>query len=105
MRIWTDHETGAEITQARSTRETVSLRAAPEPGDLYLDELRELVTRSAHLPGTAVVLCRPDRIDVEYVDHGTAADIEIPGDEDQADPGAAWDRARDRELDERSGVW
>lgn len=55
-------------TRERRTTETVSLTVDFDLGEIYLDDLRHLVERAAHIPGTALVQPRPHGIDITYID-------------------------------------
>ena len=76
---WTDPDSGVTFRQTRERRtsETVELRACPEVGDLYLDDLRQLVARCAHLSGDARVHPRENGIDVEYTEFETEIGEEV----------------------------
>lgn len=69
MSAWTDPETGNSIAASRFTDESFTLSAEPTVGELYLDDLRELVARCAHLPGNALLDINSIRI-AHRVYHG-----------------------------------
>lgn len=69
MSTWTDPDSGATIECRRVQRitETASLRAHETVDEIYLTDLRCLVERTAHIPGTAVVHADRGGIEITHM--------------------------------------